>query len=84
MAPRYLKESTSPTGPPLMEVSIGNSRAPLPTDMILVLAALMRMASCTAQKSTILSIVTNLSASALNRTMSWAYSSATMVARDKG
>jgi hypothetical protein len=25
-----------------------------------------------------------LSASALNRTMSWAYSSATMVARDKG
>ncbi|CAK9880489.1 unnamed protein product [Sphagnum jensenii] len=67
-----------------MEVLTGNSRAPLPTDMILVLAALMRMASCTTQKSTILSIVTNLSTFVLNRTMSSAYSSVAMVVRDKG
>ncbi len=84
MPPRYLKESTSPTWPPLMEVSAGSSGAPLPTDMILVLVALMRMENCTAQKSTILSIITNLSTSTLNRTMSSAYSNATMVAKDKG
>jgi hypothetical protein len=52
--------------------------------MILVSIALMRMAILHAQKSTTFNISTNFPTFVLNKTMSFAYNSTTMVARDKG